>query len=399
MSLNLGTEQVAGLNIPIQKSCIGQMVTSLVPLHNEELHLLDGTVLDGTNSNYAKFYNYTVGPFENAIRINGTLTNNNGVFSGFSSSNYIDIVTPNIKRVNSTLYRIKFTTGNDISTWQKIFHSYSFFELALSNSTIYIADVFEIRYRPIIQQIQQNTTYYIDIKMEMGSGEHAGEIATIVAQYIPPTPETPDPPYNPQTIYVNSLTPIDVDANYPLRIGASSLNGNNPFLGTVDITETFVKENDTYLWNGANYIEVLFAPNHLINNNIYQEYINDYGICGKFGVDIGEKTIRLPKVTGIIEYTISENNIGNITEAGAPNIYGTVSFRRQRNDGNMNVASGAFHSEGLDGGHNWCYYDKSSTSQYNLLSFDASNSSAVYGGSNTVQPQTIKVYNYIVIKN
>ena len=71
MSLNLGTEQVAGLNIPIQKSCIGQMVTSLVPLHNEELHLLDGTVLDGTNSNYAKFYNYTVGPFENAIRING----------------------------------------------------------------------------------------------------------------------------------------------------------------------------------------------------------------------------------------------------------------------------------------------------------------------------------------
>lgn len=398
MSLYLGNNQVSDLNEPICKSCIGQMVTSLIPLHNEELHLLDGTVLDGTNSNYAKFYNYIVGPFENAIRINGTLINNNGVFSGFSSSNYIDIVTPNIKRVNSTLYRIKFTTGNDISTWQKIFYSYSFFELVLTNNTIYISGAFEIKYIPIIQQIQQNTTYYIDIKMEMGSGEHAGEIATVVAQYIPPTPETPDPPYNPQTVYMSSATPIDVDANYPLRIGASSLDGSHPFLGTVDITETFVKENDTYLWNGANYIEVLFAPNHLINNNIYQEYINDYGICGKFGIDIGEKTIRLPKVTGIIEYTISENNIGNITEAGIPNIYGTVSFRRQRNDGNMNVASGAFHNERLDGSHNAVYYDTSSANQYNSVSFNASRSSSIYGNNTTVQPQTIKTFNYIVIK-
>ena len=55
MSLYLGDNQVSDLNEPIRKSCIGQMVTSLIPLHNEELHLLDGTVLDGTNSNYAKF--------------------------------------------------------------------------------------------------------------------------------------------------------------------------------------------------------------------------------------------------------------------------------------------------------------------------------------------------------
>ena len=60
MSLNLGTEKVAGLNTPIQKSCIGQMVTSLVPLHNDDLHLLDGSLLDGNTETYEAFYNFVL---------------------------------------------------------------------------------------------------------------------------------------------------------------------------------------------------------------------------------------------------------------------------------------------------------------------------------------------------
>lgn len=199
MSLYLGNNQVSDLNKPIRKSCIGQMVTSLIPLHNEELHLLDGSLLDG-NTTYEEFYNFIL------------------------------------------------------------------------NSNIYI------------------------------------------------------------------------------------------------------------------------------DETTYQNYITNYGICGKFAIDTTNKTVRLPKVTGIIEYTISENNIGNITKAGVPNIYGSVSFRRQRNAGTMSLANGAFHDEGLDGGHNFSYYDTSSANQYNSVSFNASRSSSIYGNNTTVQPQTIKTFNYIVIK-
>lgn len=200
MSTNLATEKVAGLNTPIQKSCIGQMVTSIIPLHNDNLHLLDGSLLDGNTETYEAFYNFVL---------------------------------------NSNLY---------------------------------------------------------------------------------------------------------------------------------------------------------------IDETTYQNDITNYGICGRFAINTTNKTVRLPKVLGIVEYTINNNNLGRITEAGVPNMYGTVSFRRQRNDGNMNVDTGAFHDEGLDGGHNFSYYDTSSTSQYNNVSFDASRSSSIYGNNTTVQPQTIKTFNYIVIK-
>lgn len=136
----------------------------------------------------------------------------------------------------------------------------------------------------------------------------------------------------------------------------------------------------------------------LYNNEMYanlftteeqwQTDIATYGVCGKFVYDDIGKTLRLPKITGFTEGTNTPSELGNLTEAGLPNITGTVGFKGQPGA----TASGAFQytASGQTG-------SADNYSGEHQASFDASRSSSIYGNSNTVQPQSIKVYYYIVV--
>lgn len=129
-------------------------------------------------------------------------------------------------------------------------------------------------------------------------------------------------------------------------------------------------------------------PNLFISEADWQTVVTTYGVCGKFVYDSTNQTIRLPKITGIIEGTTDATALGDLVQAGLPNITGAFAT------GDGTYAVGAFYQSGTHAGNTTA---GGANDQQILL--DASRSSAIYGNSTTVQPQTIKVYYYIVIAN
>ena len=127
----------------------------------------------------------------------------------------------------------------------------------------------------------------------------------------------------------------------------------------------------------------------------WQTAVSAYGVCGKFVYDSVNNTVRLPKITGIIEGTTDTTALGDLVEAGLPNITGSIS----RFSGGTAAAtlSGAFHTT-TNYTNNYYATSTGTLNQINNALFDASRSNSIYKDSfNKVQPQTIKTLYYICI--
>jgi len=141
-------------------------------------------------------------------------------------------------------------------------------------------------------------------------------------------------------------------------------------------------------------------PDLFISESDWQTSVTTYGSCGKFVYDSVNNTVRLPKISNILEGTTEVNALGDLVEAGLPNITGNAAAYAL-SDGSSSAGSptgtGAFR---------WATSSKSpskpsavydSTNANKMITFNASLSSSIYGNSTTVQPQTIKVLYYIVV--
>lgn len=118
----------------------------------------------------------------------------------------------------------------------------------------------------------------------------------------------------------------------------------------------------------------------------WQTSVTNYSVCGKFVYDSVNNTVRLPKITGFIEGTTDLTALGDLVQAGLPNITGQIGVETSPNNTTGAFYRGSFSQAGWQG--------SSSTVGTN---FDASLSNSIYGNSTTVQPQAIKVLYYIVI--
>ena len=137
--------------------------------------------------------------------------------------------------------------------------------------------------------------------------------------------------------------------------------------------------------------------------------MSTFGQCGKFVVDDEEGTIRLPKITGFIQGLTDLASLGNLVEAGLPththtrgtmNITGTFRFHNQGS--NTTTAWGAFSTTA---GETTQYSGTSAnTRALAQIDFNAANNwtgsssapdNAIYGKSNTVQPESIR-YPYFI---
>ena len=128
----------------------------------------------------------------------------------------------------------------------------------------------------------------------------------------------------------------------------------------------------------------------------WQQSVNTYGVCGKFVYS--NNSVRLPKITGFIEGTIDSNALGDLVEAGLPNITGNIWAGDSYGSSIFTSSSGAFQNGSNSGWRtNTVQFTVSGASD--IVTFDASRSSSIYGSSNTVQPQSIKVFYYIVVAN
>lgn len=121
----------------------------------------------------------------------------------------------------------------------------------------------------------------------------------------------------------------------------------------------------------------------------WQTSVTNFGACGKFVYDSVNNTVRLPKITGFTEGTIDPTVLGDLVEAGLPNIESGFALQYP-NDGYK---------------HNITYRETAdkrgsavpSFGNVSQIEIDASLSNSIYGNSTTVQPQSIKVLYYIVI--
>ena len=132
-------------------------------------------------------------------------------------------------------------------------------------------------------------------------------------------------------------------------------------------------------------------PSLFTDEATWQATVKKYGTCAKYVWDATNKTLRIPRLKGLIEATIDKDSIGNITEAGLPNITGRIGGLSHDSAQSQQGMTGAFYwgTAKINGA------GSGSNDRYGF--FDASRSSSVYGKSNTVQPQTVKQYIYIVV--
>ena len=130
----------------------------------------------------------------------------------------------------------------------------------------------------------------------------------------------------------------------------------------------------------------------------WQTSVTNFGACGKFVYDSVNNTVRLPKITGFTEGTIDPTVLGDLIEAGLPNITSGTDWANTTKGTSTDAQNGAPSNDG-------CFVGNSSgghgiqSNSYSIFwsRFDASNSNSIYGNSSTVQPQSIKVLYYIVI--
>lgn len=201
----------------------------------------------------------------------------------------------------------------------------------------------------------------------------------------------------------NENNPL-TDTNYwtKVKLGGSDKNIGGLCWSLLPVSDIGLHLLDGSLLQGSgvyaefvNYIKTLYEDdpnaNYFETENNWQASVTQYGVCGKFVYDSVNNTVRLPKVTGFIEGTIDETALGDLVEAGLPNITGWV--------GNNLMGSESYPQQGslyysAPQGHIGAGTGSTAITNINI---DASISNSIYGNSSTVQPQAIKGFLYMVV--
>ena len=153
------------------------------------------------------------------------------------------------------------------------------------------------------------------------------------------------------------------------------------------------------LWAGNNVPEYFIEPaGQTLLRSAYPDlwaFAQNNGLVGKlFGVGDGSTTFTVTDIRGnFISIANSNDNVGKFTQAGLPNITGTVtdtvfghygslaSLQGAFKSSQQSTATGAGHSGQLQAGP-----DHDGNYQGCTLNFKASDSNPIYGNSNTVTP-------------
>lgn len=227
------------------------------------------------------------------------------------------------------------------------------------------------------------------------------------------------------------------------EIVTSSLPIIDSGLHLLDGTRLF---NDGVYADFVNYIAELYEQNpnanYFTDETTWQNRVAISGSCGKYVYNAEQGSVRLPKIgNSIIQGTSLESELGELIEAGLPSIThthsGTTSTAgaHTHTRGTMDITgsftstgdgaalwqpanyAGAFYASGSDApistaakgrsgkktinfnaSRNWT--GSTSSNGNHTHTFITSNNTAVnnlYGKSNTVQPQTIKQFIYVVV--
>lgn len=175
----------------------------------------------------------------------------------------------------------------------------------------------------------------------------------------------------------------------------------------------------------------------------WQATVTQYGVCGKFVYNSTNNTVRLPKVTGFVEGTVDINALGDIVESGLPqhshgasettagghnhnrgdmNIWGSVLFTEVGDSDKSTIRSsnGAFtNTNPYVGGYgqiqptgenyvqrldfnasrSWTGNTSWNGNHTHSITISNANNNIYKTSANKVQPQSVKMFVYIVVAN
>jgi hypothetical protein len=309
---------------------IGEIVSSAILLTDAGLHLLDGALINGSGI-YGDFVNY-ISDIANMARTATTISN-----FAQNPSNAFDgsLSTEATTGTNLTIANNAYLGQSGLTKPVKTVRIYQ------GGNAVSYCSSYKLQY-------SNNGSTWIDIQTVSG----------VTQQW--------------QTVAVNDYTPTGSTHSFRI-LGVT-------FAGTQGANNWRVMELELYPTEFCGFS----------TEGEWQQSVTTYGVCGKFVYNSTNNTVRLPKITGIAEGTTDVTALGNLVEAGLPNITGGVTDFWCGGPSGSNI-SGAFSAAGS--GHN---YGGGSAGGVGF-DFDASRSSSIYGNSTTVQPQTIKVLYYIVV--
>ena len=352
---------------------------------------------------YPDFYNKcldemqsgTAQPLFMSINVDtvGSLTNNNGVLSGFSESNYAQI-NQIPSSVTSFEIVMKVTTGASVTSEQDQvilgqLNNFTSPQIGLNTTTqkfsLLVADTPTSWGASIysLNTASLNTTYWF-------KGTWDG---TTISFYLKTSEEA-------AWELQGSTSQTAVEWSQLMVIGNdyAAPGMTKYFQGTIDLNGCYININGSRWWSGANCLNINKNSNghifyDIADKAIVDAYYEEKGAAWFYGVDTVNERIFLPRNN---YYFKNSDSPGEYVEAGVPNIEGYLYQGLQVFDPQ---STGAFiltaPITGKRGGYNITVTDEYSSE----ITFDASLSNPIYGNSDTVQPPGVNAVVYMVVGN
>lgn len=176
-------------------------------------------------------------------------------------------------------------------------------------------------------------------------------------------------------------TPFDGTCNINLDIGVRTINGLAPdTAGNITVTSL---PTGTVIAYSANTIPdgYLLCNGAAVSRTTYADLFSVIGTT--YGEGNGSTTFALPNLTD--RFIQGSMTAGTVKEAGLPNVDGTLEISHAVT---VSATTGAFTSTSEYKDKWGGTRDTSANNQY-TITFNAKNSNAIYGASNTVQPPAV----------
>ena len=242
---------------------------------------------------YPTFYDKCLEEYKNSfmaipnVNTVGTLTNDKGVLSGFTTANYAKIPNTFNPEDNTWEQLWKITTGDTIEGTQyfignaycfQIYLADSLFKLDIGNGTAWTSPS-----NQGVNAVNTNTTYYIKLIFDgttykvLVSNNNEDFVEEITVE--------------------DSTTQISHIFAIGYTLSASSSSSVLPFLGSIDLNESYIKINDQLWWEGGLVYQNENGHQYydISDKDKVDEIYNAYGIAWFYGIDEENKRIFLPR--------------------------------------------------------------------------------------------------------
>lgn len=169
------------------------------------------------------------------VTVVGSPTVSNGVVSGFSTSNYLTIDNK-YKDNNYVEYVFKFTTGSSFSAQQCVVHAEYFINIEITTSGAVQYYSWGGKASTTLFTATANSTYWVKIIINGISKTYSYSTDGVTFT-------------GSKTFTDSGLQPSNT--SYQFRLGLSSYNSTNPFLGSIDVSNCYAKVIGTLVWQGG----------------------------------------------------------------------------------------------------------------------------------------------------